>query len=62
MRAQSNSVAAGGGVTVYAEALASLVSTAQFYLIHRSFYEAAFVKRERLDVAILHGRESGRFR
>ena len=43
-----------------AEALASLVSTARFYWIRRSFYEAGFVKRERVGIAILHGRESGR--
>jgi len=41
-------------------ALASLVSSAQSYWIRRSFYEAVFVKRERLGMAILHGRESGR--
>ena len=43
-----------------AEALAPLVSTARYYLIHRSFYEAVFVKREKLGIAMLHGRESGR--
>jgi len=45
---------------VRAEALASLVSTARFCMIHRSFYEGGFVKRERAGIAILHGRESGR--
>jgi len=53
-------VAADGGVMECAQALAVLVSSAQVYSVHRSFYEADFVKDEQLGMTMLHGRESGR--
>ena len=53
-------VAAGGGLGNARRRSLELTSSALNCLIHRSFYEAGFVKRERVGIAILHGRESGR--
>ena len=47
-------------VEVRAEAF-ECVHVRRGFCIHRSFYEADFVKDEQLGMTMLHGRESGRW-